>query len=136
MNSILAEARRLLTDAAGVRGHSLRVACWLARAALEEEVTALLRARGRDPGSASMRVRLACLEVAYGGTDPHLVRTAADTWAGLSRASHHHAFEMAPSLSEATHLAARVGMVASIRQLREEGHHRLPPHIPSAQPLL
>lgn len=104
MNELLARAEQILSGEVAVPAHSARAACWLARAALEEAVRDLLLARRLDPGAASMRTRLSCLESACMATDSAAVRQAAYAWAALSDATHHHAFELSPTLSEARHL--------------------------------
>ncbi len=107
MTELLDEAESLLEGGA-LSHHSVRAACWVARAALEERVRTLVEVKDLDPGTASMRTLLSCLESAYAGEDLELVQRAEYAWAGLSRASHHHAYELAPSLSEARHLLALV----------------------------
>lgn len=104
MNDLLTQAERLLNGEVAVPAHSARAACWLARAALEEAVGALLVNRRLEPGAATMRTRLICLESAYRATDDATVMDAMYVWTALSAATHHHAFELAPTLSEARHL--------------------------------
>lgn len=113
MTPLIEQARDLLSGQGFVPQHSVRAACWVARAALEQRVRELLLAKGLEPGDASMRTLLSCLESAYGATDPGLVAHAEYAWAGLSRASHHHSYELAPVLSEAQHLVDLVGRVGT-----------------------
>lgn len=113
MSSLLAQADQLLTGAAGARSHSLRAACWLARAALEDTVRALLEAKQLDPGTASMSVALSCLHAAYQGSEPLIPLHADVAWSGLSRASHHHAYELSPTISEVRHLLQLVAGLAA-----------------------
>ena len=63
----------------------------------------LLRRRDVDPGLASMHVQLICLTIAY-GDDPLLVSDLANAWDQLSRACHHHAYELTPTTTEVQHL--------------------------------
>lgn len=96
---------------AGTSPHANRMACWLARSALEDAVNDLLAATGLDPGpEASTRSRLTCLEVAYRDR-PGLVSGAEYAWSRLSEACHQHAFQLSPSHSEATHLIDLVELV-------------------------
>ena len=105
----LAQAQAVLDGAAPGRN---RMACWIARAALEEAVRERLQHRGLAAGTGSMRSLLTCFEVAY-AKEPHLVDGAEHAWAGLSNACHHHAFELAPTATEAQRLIDTVHWVAS-----------------------
>jgi len=108
--SLLAEAERLLVSAK-TPAEVQRGACWLARAALEEATRAQLERRGYPVGQASMRSQLACLEIARQDA-PQVPRAAKVAWIGLSNASHHHAFELAPTISEVHHLIELVKIVS------------------------
>ena len=88
-----------------------RMACWLARSALEEAVRNRLLERGRPTGTASMRTMLTCLEVAY-ADDPALVDGAEHAWAGLSNACHRHAFQLSPTAQETQRLIDTVRVTA------------------------
>lgn len=92
------------------RGRGARVAALLTRTALEEIVDAMCRVNGLNVPRASMRVKLACLRAvsADGAGD------AAIAWWGLSRACHQHAYEIAPSHLEVTHLASTVRSLAEV----------------------
>lgn len=114
MNDLLAQAERLLSGEIAVPARSARAACWLARAELEAAVCDLLRARGVDPGFATMRTRLSCLETAYRPADRATVMRATYAWAELSNATHHHAFELSPTLSEARHLVGLVTRLSAV----------------------
>jgi len=106
---LIAQASELLSAQGSVHRPSLiRSASWLARSALEDLVTSILRARGYEPGKASMRSRLTCLEAA----DQELAETAEFVWSALSRACHHHAFELAPTPGEIRHLVSVVDALA------------------------
>lgn len=106
--AILEQARDVLGSSSPSRN---RVACWLARSALEESVRDLLIAKGRTPGDATMASRLTCLEVAY-QDDPQVVDRAEFAWARLSNACHQHAFELSPTASEAANLVEIVAALA------------------------
>lgn len=55
-----------------------------------------------------MRSKLTVLQVAF-GPDDALPARAGYAWSGLSQACHHHAFELAPTVSEVRHLIQLVG---------------------------
>lgn len=80
-----------------------RAACWVTRRGLEELVAELLCRRSVAVGRGNMRSKLICLSVAY---DDQPERAAAITmaWDQLSRACHHHAYELTPTSAEAQHL--------------------------------
>ena len=107
MTDLLEQASQCLTGEIVPR-HAIRAACWFGRAALDAEVSRLLRARGLEPGSASTRSLLSCLESAYAVSDRDIVEFAEYAWVGLSQAAHEHAFELAPTAEEARHLLALV----------------------------
>lgn len=127
MSSLLAQADRLLTGQLDVRAHSLRSACWLARTALEDAVRELLVAKGHDPGEASMRSLLSCLEVAYRREHPELATHAQYAWDGLSRAAHHHAFELSPTPADVRHLTDLVSGVSAASRGSAAGPRSRPP---------
>ncbi|MFC4127223.1 hypothetical protein [Nocardia rhizosphaerae] len=95
----------------GKSPHSNRMAAWLTRTALEQTVSELLQARGVEPGRASGRARLACLEVAYDDS-PDIAARAQYAWTRLSEACHHHAYQLSPTYQEVQHL------LESVRVLR------------------
>lgn len=99
--------------------HSNRMACWLARSAMEQIIDRLLSAQGVQPGGlASARSKLTCLEVAYEGTA--VPSQAQYAWNRLSEACHQHAYELTPTSSEAKHLIEMVRTLqerVSARQL-------------------
>lgn len=111
MSALVERARALLSSGATVSPQARRGACWLARAALEDAVRDLLHTRRCHPGNASMRVQLACLESAYLDLPDSPIRTARHAWAGLSMASHQHAYELAPTVDEVAHLIDLVSRV-------------------------
>lgn len=93
--------------------HSNRAACWIARAALESVVDELLEGRRRAAPGATMRSRLTVLEVAY-DHDPEVPALAQYAWTGLSKASHHHAFELSPGVVEVKHLIGLVRQLSAV----------------------
>jgi hypothetical protein len=107
--ALLAEAQRLLDGE-----HDLD--CWpiataiLLRCALEISVERHLVARGDVTAGASMRSQLLALAARRGDDD--LAAAAAIAWSDLSRAVHHHAYEVAPTVGELRHLGAVVASVA------------------------
>lgn len=91
--------------------HSNRMACWLARSAMEDIIDELLATKGFHPGErASARSKLTCLEVAYEGTA--IPRRAQYAWSRLSEACHQHAYQLSPTYSETEHLVHLVRSVS------------------------
>lgn len=95
------------------------MACWLARAALEEVVRDLLADRDRAPGDAGMASLLTCLEVAYEDT-PGVAEGAEFAWARLSNACHQHAFELSPTAAESARLVDVVAELVESRVSTED----------------
>ncbi len=98
--SLLASSEATLAGTAPDRN---RMACWLARSALEAVVVELLDARGYGAREATMRSRLTCLQVAY-RQSPAIPARAHFAWARLSEACHQHAYRLSPTYTEARHL--------------------------------
>lgn len=107
--AILEQARAVLD---GLSPSRTRLACWLARSALEESVRDLLIAKGCPPGGANMASQLSCLEIAY-QDDSQVADRAEFAWARLSNACHQHAFELSPTASEAINLVEIVAALAA-----------------------
>lgn len=114
---ILDAARSLLVD------HPPELAgCWpratalLARQALETAVEDAFAARGVDMDDVSKRAQLLCLDIAV--RDDNDADLAADirlTWWALTRACHHHPYELAPTANElATWIATVDRLVAAL----------------------
>lgn len=81
-----------------VLSHDERLpAAVLARQALEQIVDSRCDAKGRGLDRASMRSKLIIL-AAEAGAD--VGSRGENTWAGLSQASHHHAYELQPTAGE------------------------------------
>ena len=98
-SSVLSLARDMLghldPDTAGLWP---RASALLACRALEATVHRLWERRALDLQRCSMRVQLICLRTYLGDTD--LAARAGHAWSALSRASHHHAYELAPTAAE------------------------------------
>lgn len=109
----LDQANALLSGELPVRVHSVRAAAWVARTALEATLVELVRAKGCDPGDATARTMLGCVESLYADDDPQIAASAQYTWDRLSEASHHHAYELAPTHVE---VGVLVAVVRSIGQ--------------------
>lgn len=113
MIELLDEADRLLAGDLGVPSEARRGACWLARAALEDIVRQHLAASGYPTGEATMRAVLGCLESLH-HADPEIAMIARHAWVGLSHASHHPAYELAPTVAEVRHLINLVNRFAKL----------------------
>lgn len=105
----LASAEAVLAGTASERN---RMACWLARSALESAVDELVLSSGWDAGSASMRSKLTVLQVLQG--DRTVAAQAHYAWARLSRACHQHSYELSPAYSEVRDLLAQVSAVCRL----------------------
>jgi hypothetical protein len=75
-----------------------RIAALLARRAMETTMRRLWERRTLDLQSCSMRVQLICLRTYLGDAD--LAARAGHAWSALSRACHHHPYELAPTAAE------------------------------------
>ena len=75
-----------------------RASALLACAALKATVHRLWERRVLDLQRCPMRVQLICLRTYLGDAD--LAARAGHAWSALSRASHHHAYELAPTAAE------------------------------------
>jgi hypothetical protein len=95
---LLSAADDLLRDShPELAGTWPRAVATLCRQALEGAMFDLWRAKAPGVEDASYRAQLLCLR-SY--LDPALAASADQTWAALSRACHHHAFEMPPTAGE------------------------------------
>lgn len=108
MTAPLDQAAALLDGTLPVRIHSVRAASWVTRSALEETLGDLVRAKGFEPGRASTRTLLGCIEVLYEDDAPRLASEAQYAWDALTQASHHHAYELSPTHSEIAELTQLV----------------------------
>jgi len=75
-----------------------RASALLGRQALEASVLRLWERRTLDLKGCSMRAQLICLRTYLGDAD--LAARAALAWSSLSRACHHHPYELAPTAGE------------------------------------
>lgn len=95
---LLDTSDRLLREVVpGTRGVWPRVVAFAVRAALELEIDAFWARVEPEVAGAPMRSKLLLLE-AY--ADRAVAQTASELWHELSRATHHHAYELAPTAHE------------------------------------
>ncbi len=87
--------RRADPDTAGLWP---RTSALLALEALETSVRRLWERNGLAFRGCSMRTQLICLRSYLG--DARLAARAGHAWSALSRACHHHAYELAPTAGE------------------------------------
>ena len=78
-----------------------RASALLARQALELALDDLWRRRAPGLEHCSMKAQLLCLP-AFLPDDVDLATRVAYAWTGLSRATHHHAYELPPAATEVT----------------------------------
>ena len=81
-------------DLAGAWPRTVAILC---RQALEGSMFDLWRAKAPGVEDASYRAQLLCLR-SY--VDPAVAECADETWTALSRACHHHAYELLPTAAE------------------------------------
>jgi hypothetical protein len=102
-DDLLAEAQRMLDEA-----NTATVAVWpravalLARQALEEALRSYWANHAPGVERLTMRAQLTCLRAYL--SSPDLARDVAFTWHALSRATHHHAYELDPTREELSSL--------------------------------
>jgi len=95
---LLDESDRLLTTVMpGTTGRWPRACAVLIRLALEKSLDAYWSVRLPEAKSCSMRAQLLLLP-RHAGTE--VAEDARDAWFGLARATHHHAYELAPTAAE------------------------------------
>jgi hypothetical protein len=75
-----------------------RASAILARQALEASVARLWHRQALDLQACSMRGQLICLRTYLGDAD--LAARTSHAWSALSRACHHHPYELAPTTDE------------------------------------
>ncbi len=100
MTAPLDQAAELLDGRLQAKTHSVRAAAWITRSALEDILAGLVRLKGLDPGHASTRTLLGCVEVLYSDDTTPVGSQAQYAWDGLTRAAHHHAYELSPTHAE------------------------------------
>jgi len=95
---LLDEADQLLArPTADTGGRWQRVCAWLIRLALEKTLDQYWARILPEAALCPMRPQLLLLP-SYAGAD--IAECARDAWTGLSRAAHHHAYELAPTAAE------------------------------------
>jgi hypothetical protein len=96
----LLTAARSLVDrpASDTRGLWPRAAVFLARQSLEVALKTYWSAKAAGVEESSMRAQLLCLGTWV--SDEPLARRAHQAWSALSRASHHHPYELTPTRDE------------------------------------
>jgi hypothetical protein len=95
----LAVADRILRDPELVEdGAWPRTCTWLIRLAFEHSLDDFWKAH--SPAIAAVRSRRAQLLTLSRTIDPDLGRRATELWHTLSRAAHHHAYELSPTGAE------------------------------------
>jgi len=100
------EPRQLLDTAGRLLGRAdpataglwPRASALLALQALEASVARLWKRRTLDVGGCSMRTQLICLRRYL--EDASLAARTGHAWSALSRACHHHPYELAPTSTE------------------------------------
>ena len=96
--ALVALGRDLLARADdGLGGERYRAAALLARQAVERAVADALEKRAPGASQSSARAQLLCLPT-YAPTEPALA--ARYLWSALTRACHHHPYELAPTAGE------------------------------------
>ncbi len=103
--SLIGEARRLLDEAApGTASVWSRAAALLARQALEDALRRLFAAKAPGVEHLNLRAQLLCLPTYLAAGD--LPRDVTYAWNALSRATHHHPYELDPTRDELSSLLA------------------------------
>lgn len=107
---LTAQARDLIARPdAGPAGVWPRAAAFLARQALEDALDRTWRRLLPGMDRASRASQLACL--AFASPDPELAWAVRSAWHWLSRACHHHQYELAPTAPELDHWISQVEML-------------------------
>jgi hypothetical protein len=108
---LLAEADRLLTTATpDTHARWPRACAWLIRLALENALDQYWAQTLPEAALCGMRPQLLLLP-RYAGTS--VAERARDAWTGLSRAAHHHVYELAPTAAELRSWLTDVSQLAS-----------------------
>jgi hypothetical protein len=95
---LLAQADRLLTTVVpGTRGRWPRACAWLTRLALEQALDEYWSRTLPEAAKCGVRPQLLMLP-RYAGAGT--AAQAAEAWYGLARATHHHAYDLAPTAAE------------------------------------
>jgi hypothetical protein len=108
---LLAEADRLLAIVVpGTRGRWPRACAWLIRMALEKALDDYWAQVLPEAAGCGMRPQLLLLPRYAGSTTAGEAR---DAWLGLAEATHHHAYDLAPTAAELRGWHAQVSRVAA-----------------------
>src|SRR5260221_10026310 len=108
---LLAEADRLLrTVVPGTRGRWPKACAWLIRMALEKALDDYWSHVLPAAGECGMRPQLLLLPRYAGRTTAEEAR---DAWLGLARATHHHAYDLAPTATELRRWHSQVSRVVA-----------------------
>jgi hypothetical protein len=86
-----------LLDGRRLAGVWPRCAAWMIRLAVEHEIDAVWRRRRPEVLACTRRSQLLALGVVLDGEIQH---RATALWTALSRAAHHHHYELAPTAAE------------------------------------
>lgn len=114
---LTAEARGLVERSEGATaGLWPRAAAVLARQALELALRELWRRRAHGIEECSVHAQLLCLGEYL--RDEELAATARQAWDALSRACHHHPYELPPSADELRHWIGEVERLAEAVEAR------------------
>lgn len=97
-----------VTDAGGVWS---RATAWILRLALEQSVDELWARTTPELMRCPMRAQLLALR-SYAG--PETAAQVATVWAALSRAAHHHDYELAPSVTELRRWREQSAAIAAV----------------------
>ena len=106
----LASAQKVLDEPGCLGRAARRSAAFLIRHALESELGDFLDGKAPGARSANFSVQLQCLQRLH--PDTELARRVSWTWEALSKATHHHGYEIPPSRKD---LARWMGTVAELR---------------------
>jgi hypothetical protein len=97
-DELLAESDRLLsTSVPGTRGRWPRACAWLTRLALEQALDEYWSRTLPEAVNCGVRPQLLMLPQYASASTAAL---AAEAWLGLARATHHHAYDLAPTATE------------------------------------
>jgi hypothetical protein len=97
--AVLVAARTILDRPEAVTSSAwARSTALLTRQALEAALGDFWRSRAPGMEDCPLRAQLVALQLYV--PDPHAARLAHHTWASLSHACHHHAYDLAPTASE------------------------------------
>jgi hypothetical protein len=97
-----------VTDADGLWS---RATVWILRLALEQSVDELWLRVAPELARCPMRAQLLALRVFAG---PQTAAEVATVWAALSRAAHHHDYELAPSVTELRRWREQTATIAAV----------------------